>query len=57
MKYPPSYEHWDDEQRIKYHARTMYLCAIGVGLCYVAIIIGIIVILATLGDLVFGWDA
>ncbi len=57
MKYPPSYEHWDDAQRIKYHTRMIYLYAIGAGICYAVISICVIVLLAALGGLVFGWTA
>ncbi len=57
VKYPPSYEHWDNEQRIRYHTRMVYLYAIGVGICYAIIGIGVIVLLAAFGDFVFGWTA
>ncbi len=55
MKLPSSYEYWDDAQRIAYHTRMIHLYGIGVGICYVVIVISGIVLLAILGDFVFGW--
>ncbi len=57
MKHPPNYEHWNDDQRITYHTRMLYLYGVAVGICYVVIGIGVIILLAALGDFVFGWTA
>jgi len=57
MKYPPSYEHWDDEQRIKYEDRALLIRGIVGGLTVTVLGICIILLLATLGDIVFGWTA
>ncbi len=57
MKYPPSYEHWDDEQRIRYEDRVLLVRGILIGLAITALGIAVIILLAALGDFVFGWTA
>ncbi len=68
MKYPPSYEHWTDDQRLAYEDRQVRrgvrrglrraeFLGILLGICYAVLTFAVIVLLAKLGGLVFGWTA